>query len=159
MFAAVERARRGLILLAGGSTLMLAGCGDDSTPPEPEPEVATIRVTVGTAVVDINATTWVQTPGPITLRVNQANQVSFRFLGADGQDEPVIVAERANLTLNLTNLTAGWTFAATGGSGATFNTTITPTTTGSSFLPLLVLHNSEHGHDEISHTISVAVMQ
>lgn len=156
-----ERTRRGLVLLATLSAFGIAGCGDDSTPPEPEPEITAIRVTVGTSpVVTINTTAepWVYTPGPVSLRVNQANQVSFQFLGSNNQDEPIIAAERAEIELRMTNMPTGWTFVATGGSGATFTANITPTGTGT-FIPLLQLFHTEHGHNEVNHTINVTVTQ
>jgi hypothetical protein len=159
-----ERTRRSLVLGVAVSALTITACGNDGTPPEPEPEIATIRVTVvnsaGTSTVDINTTgaQWVYTPGPVPLRANQVNQVSFRFLGADGQDEPVIVAERANLSLDLSNLATGWTFSPTGGSGATFTANITPTQPGT-FIPVLELFHSEHGHNEVDHVINVTVTQ
>ena len=152
----LERTGRRFLTLAAMSALALAACGDDGTEPEPEPEIATIRVTVGTTTIDVPHPSGTYTPIP--LRVNQVNQVSFRFLGADGQDEPIVVAERADLVLDLRNLAPGWTFAATGGSGATFTANVTPTTTGS-FIPQLILENTEHGHNEIQRTIDVNVTQ
>lgn len=154
-----ERSNRTVALCAALMILATAGCGSESTPPEPEPEVATIRVTVGTTTpIDIPYPTGTQ-PAAVQLRVNQANAVSFRFLGANGQDEPIIVAERANLQLDMDNMPAGWTFTATGGAGATFTANITPTATGTSFVPRLRLHNSEHGHDEVTKVINVTVTQ
>lgn len=155
-----DRSNRALALCAALMVLAIAGCGGDSTPPEPEPEIATIRVTVGTST-PVNITTTTQTwvySGTISLRVNQANQVSFQFLGPNGQDEPIIAAERAELELRMTNLASGWTFAATGGSGATFTANITPTTIGS-FIPVLQLFHAGHGHNEVDHTLNVTVTQ
>jgi hypothetical protein len=157
MFSIARSSRRPLILCAALlASVAATACDDEGTPPEPEPEVATIRVTVGTSTIDIPYPTGTHTAIP--LRVNQANQVSFRFLGADGQDEPIIVDERANLQLRMSNLQAGWTFAATGGSGATFTANITPTATGT-FIPQLELFNAEHGHNEVQRTINVSVTQ
>lgn len=153
----IERTRRGLFALTAISSLAVSACGDDGTDPEPEPEVATIRVTVGTTTIDVPADPNA-THTPIPLRVNQANQISFRFLGADGQDEPLIVAERADLELRLENLDPGWTFAATGGTGATFTATVTPNATGT-FIPRLELFNNEHGHEEVARILNVTVTQ
>jgi hypothetical protein len=155
-----ERSNRMRAFCAALMILAAAGCGDDGTDPEPEPEIATIRVTVGTSTpVNVNTTAepWVYS-GTISLRVNQANQVTFQFLGADGQDEPIIAAERADIELRMTNLAAGWTFSATGGSGATFTANITPTQTGT-FIPVLQLFHTEHGHNEVDHTLNVTVTQ
>ena len=157
MSSLIELTRRGLVVCTAVSALVVTGCGDDSTPPEPEPEVATIRVTVGTTTIDVPYPTGAQ-PAAIPLRVNVANAVSFRFLGADGQDEPIIVEERADLELTMDNLAAGWTFTATGGSAATFTANIRPTATGT-FTPRLHLFNSEHGHDEVTKILNVTVTQ
>jgi hypothetical protein len=156
MSSATERARRGLVLFATLSGLAIVACGDDSTPPEPEPEVATIRVTVGTFTTDVPYPTGSHTPIPLV--VNQQNAITFQFLGANGQPEPIIVAERANLELRMSNMATGWTFTPTGGTGATFTANMRPTATGS-FIPLLQLFNSEHGHNEVDRTISVTVTQ
>jgi hypothetical protein len=157
MFSMTTRSLRPLLLCTAALTaLAAAACDDEGTPPEPEPEVATIRVTVGTSTIDVPVPGGTHTAIPLV--VNQANQVSFRFLGADGQDEPIVVAERADLVLRLENLSTGWTFAATGGTGATFTATITPTTTGS-FLPRLELENTEHGHNEVVRILNVTVAQ
>lgn len=156
MSSIAERTRRGVVVFGTLSVLAVAGCGDDSTPPEPEPEVATIRVTVGTTTIDVPYPSGTYTAIP--LRVNQANAVSFQFLGADGQAEPIIVDERANLELTMDNMAAGWTFTATGGSGATFTANITPTATGA-FTPRLHLFNGEHGHDEVTKILNVTVTQ
>jgi hypothetical protein len=156
MFPTTRRSRRSLMLCAAALTALAVACDDEGTPPEPEPEVATIRVTVGTSTIDVPVPGGTHTPIPLV--VNQANQVSFRFLGANGQDEPIVVAERADLVLQLENLATGWTFAATGGTGATFTATVTPTTTGS-FLPRLELENTEHGHNEVVRILNVTVTQ
>lgn len=142
-----------------GTLILVGACGDDTTEPEPEPEIVTIRVTAGASTVDIaHSTTGAQTPGPLTLRTGQVNAVSFRFLGADGQDEPIIVDERANLALTLT-VPTGWTWTATGGSGATFTANITPGQTGAAAFQLS-LFNSEHGHNEVQNrAVSVTVTQ
>jgi hypothetical protein len=158
MVLMLERSNRVTALCASLMLLAAAGCGDDGTDPEPEPEVTTIRIAVGTFSVDVphpNPCDGTNTPIPLT--VNQANQVSFRFLGANGQDEPIIVAERANLELDLTN-TTGWTVTPTGGSGAAFTANITPTATGS-FIPRLELLNTEHDHNEVECVIRVTVTQ
>jgi hypothetical protein len=151
--------RRALTHGAVLGTLILAGaCGDDTTEPEPEPEIVTIRVTAGASTVDISNSTGVQTPGPLTLRTGQVNAVSFRFLGADGQDEPIVVDERADLELRLT-VPTGWTWTATGGSGASFTANITPGATGAAAFQL-TLFNTDHGHEEVDdRPVSVNVTQ
>jgi hypothetical protein len=150
------RPNRVLALSLALMAATVAGCDDEITDVEPEPEVTTIRVTVGASTIDVPYPTGTHTPIPLV--VNQVNQMSFRFLGANGQDEPIVVAEREHLELRMTNMPTGWSFVPTGGSGATFMANLTPTTTGS-FIPQLALHSTEHDHNEVQRTISVTVAQ
>jgi hypothetical protein len=152
----LDSARRGLTFAA---VLTLAGavaCGDDGTSTEPEPEIAVARITVGTSTVEINNSSGVQTPASLPLTLNQANQMSVRFLGENGQDEPVVADERDVLELRIPNLPTGWTFTRTGGSGATFTATITPTQAGSRTL-VLQLFSTEHGHEEFDRGLTINV--
>jgi hypothetical protein len=158
MTSAFERSNHARALCVALMLAAAAACGGDSTPPpEPEPEVTTVRVSIGGFSTDVAHPACPGTNTPVPLTLNQANQVSFRFLGANGQDEPIIVAERANLELRRpTNLVAAWTWSPTGGSGATFTVNITPTSTGS-FVPKIDLFNTEHGHNEVECVIRFTV--
>jgi hypothetical protein len=159
MSSMLERSRRPLALFAALGALAVYGCGDGTDPEEPEPEVATIRVSIGTFSLDVpHPIPCDGSNTPVPLIVNQTNQVSFRLLGADGADEPIIVAERENLELDMTNLAATWTVTPTGGSAATFTANITSTATGS-FIPRLEILNTEHDHNEVECIIRFNVAQ
>lgn len=152
--------RRAAALFTTMSALAVAGCGDDGIDPEPEPEIETIQVIVtntsGNQTVNVPATG--TQPTPIPLRANQDNAVSFRFLGANGNDEPLIAARRGDYELQMENLAAGWTFTPTGGTGATFTSTIRPNAAGT-FNPRLILFNDDHGHEEVERLITITVTQ
>jgi hypothetical protein len=149
--------RRTLVLSTAVATLGVTACGDESTPPEIEPEIATVQITSGTSTVQFSPPTAAQSPGPLTLRVSQANPVTVRFLGTNGQDEAVIAAARDDFELRVTAPT-GWTFTRTGGTGASFTATLTPTQTGSAAFTLS-LFALDHGHNEFQRDVSVTVTQ
>ncbi|MGI9629246.1 MAG: hypothetical protein ACR2QM_20655 [Longimicrobiales bacterium] len=71
--------------------LVVAACGDD-TPmeEEQEPQVATMRLTVGAQTVDV-AEDGTVTGGPISIPVGMT-AVSVEFLLASGQPEPLVTA-------------------------------------------------------------------
>ena len=148
------RRRLGLALLT--SAVFAAGCSDDTTDPEPEPEVASIVVTAGTSSVTINNATGAQT-GTLNLRVNTANAVTFRFLNASGQDEPVIVAERSQFEVRPGTLPSGVTFTGgSAGTGASFTVTINPTVLGSLVIQFQLFHLGE-GHAELTRAVTASV--
>jgi hypothetical protein len=113
---------------------------------------------VGNSTVTFTLPGCAPTPTSLPLTANQANQMTARFLGANGQDEPIVAAERANLRLQIPDLPTGWTFTfnPSGGSGATFTAAITPTQTGSRSMTF-ELFSTEHGHEEFSCTLTVNV--
>jgi hypothetical protein len=158
MLSMLEAPRRTLALFAVLSLIVASACGDDGTPPEPEPDIAFARVTVGTNTVEINNSNGIQTPASLPLTVNSNNAMSVRFLGDNQQDEPIVAAERANLELRVPDLPTGWTFTFNpgGGSGATFTATIRPTQTGSRALTLQ-LFSTDHDHEEFERTLTVNV--
>jgi hypothetical protein len=80
------------IILPLALVAVLAACRD-TTDPEPEPDVATLRLTIGTTspqtvTVATNPGCAV-TGGPINLTVNQARAISASFLNAAGEPDPV----------------------------------------------------------------------
>lgn len=131
-----------------------AGCSDDPTEPEAEPEIASITVTAGGSTVTIPAS-GAQTPGALQLTANTSNTISIRFRNAAGADEPVIAADRDEFEVRLTVGTTTSTFTA--GTGSTFTGTVTPTTTGAAAYTL-VLFSLHHGHPEVTKSLSVNVV-
>ncbi|HYD51836.1 MAG TPA: hypothetical protein VEA99_04380 [Gemmatimonadaceae bacterium] len=128
--------------------------GDDD---DDEPDVAAIVVSAGgTSATVPNANATPQT-GTVTLVRNQANQVSFRFVTANGQDDPVIVAQRSEFRLQASSLLpTSLTFTGAGGTGATFTATIIPTVAGQVTIPF-ELFNIAHNHAELARSVTVTV--
>lgn len=147
-----------VVALIAASTL--AACVDSTGPEEEEeePQVAAVVVTSssgGTATLPIGGAQ----SGALTLRVNQPNTLTIRFLGANGADEPVVasnagdfevrVIQGASSTANLLTA-AGTTYPFTG--------TIQPTTTGTALYRLQLFHRGE-GHVELEVPLSASVTQ
>jgi hypothetical protein len=133
-------------------------CTDDPVELEDEPDVVTIIVGAGSSQATINhAGSGTQT-GSITLTRGQANTVTFRFVGANGQDDDVIADDRGDFELRAgTPMPTSVTFTPTAaGSGATFTATITPTVAGQVSIPFQ-LYNSHHGHAEIQRVVTATV--
>ncbi|MDA0330327.1 MAG: hypothetical protein O2958_15145 [Gemmatimonadetes bacterium] len=87
MFA-LRRRSSAHALLALTLSLAVTACGDDMGPEEEEPEVATMRITVGAQSIDV-ADDGTVTGGPISLSVGSTS-ISVQFLLANGQPEPLV---------------------------------------------------------------------
>lgn len=135
-------------LIPLAAALLLGAC-KDTTEPEDEPNVAALRLTVGTTNAQtINiATGCVVSGGAINLTANQARAISASFLNAAGQPDPIANdAGEFQLGGNTgqndpTPTPSSITFSRTGAFSGTL--TGTATTTGSVFLSLLHI---EEGH-------------
>lgn len=132
----------------------LGACGSDTTEPEEEPAVSAMIITSGSSTVTVPAS-GAQTGGALQLRANTANSVSVRFVNAAGADEPVIAAHRSEFIARVVIGTVTTTLS--GGSGSTFSGTLTPTVVGAAAYTL-ELYNTEHGHAELTKTVSVNVV-
>ena len=100
-------------------TLGAAACGDDDGgPEEPEPQVQTMRLTVGGTAYDFTPST---TP-TISLRANTATAVTAQFLLANGQPEPLVTAEVFEVRITPTTA-SDLTFTRTGAFAGTLTTT------------------------------------
>ena len=133
-------------------------CSDDDDPTEveQEPQIASIVITSGTSSATISNTAGTQT-GTLTLRQNQPNVVTFRFVTAAGADDAVLAANRSDFELQAgVPLPTSVSFSASGGTGASYTATITPTTTGTVIIPFR-LYSIEHGHAELTRSVSATV--
>jgi hypothetical protein len=137
------------LLLATG--IPLAACDDDPVEAEPEPEVATLRLTVGTQVVTVNVESGTVTGGPITLPVG-ARTVQAEFLRADGTPDPIVTATAFRLDVTPTS-TAVVTFART----SAFSGTLTGLQSGQSTPVAFALFHLEEQHNEFSRPVTVQV--
>jgi hypothetical protein len=130
---------------------------DDPVTPEPEPEVATMRITAGAQTISVDGTGAV-TGGPLAIPSGGAITISASFLRDDGTPDPLVTD--ADFRLEVTDPTIGSpppsvaTFARTGG----FTGTLTATQDGSAPMLFALLHIDE-GHEDFGPfpiTITVA---
>lgn len=115
-------------------------CRESTDPGDPEPEVATIRLTVGANVVSI-AENGAVTGGP--LRITTTDQVlTADFLRADGTPDPLVtsVAHRLDLAAS-----AGITFTPT----SAFMGSIRGATAGTTGTIQVSLFHVEEGHADL----------
>ena len=133
------------------SLLATAGCGDDPVEVEEEPNVATMRLTVGTSTINVNAATGTVTGGPITIARNATVNISAQFLTAAGTPDPVVSATSFQLSASSAN-SAVVTFTRVG----SFSGTLTGVAAGSTTITFGLFHVGE-GHNEFTWPVSVTV--
>ena len=122
-------------------TLGAAACGDDDGgPEEPEPQVQTMRLTVGSTTYDFTTSS---TP-TISLRANTATTVSAQFLLANGQPEPLVTADVFELRI-MPTAASDLTFTRTGAFTGTLTTT---RAAGQSFSASAALFHREEQHED-----------
>jgi hypothetical protein len=122
---------------------------DETTPPEQEPEVATMRLTVGSATIDVEEDGTV-TGGPITISGNTS--ISAAWLKADGTAEDLVTGADFELTVEIAN-EAFVTFTRTGPFAGTLNRVAAGTTTAT----LALLHIEEQHEDFGPFPVSIVV--
>lgn len=146
------------LALALTAALALSACGDPTEPDEDEPEVAAIVIantTTGTTTT-INNVTGAQAGG-LTLRANQANALTVRFLDAANANEPVITANPGDFQVRIYAGTSTTnSFTATGGTHP-FAGTLTTTASGTAAFRLALFHTGE-GHEEISRPFTATIV-
>ena len=132
-------------------TLGAAACGDDDGgPEEPEPQVQTMRLTVGGTAYDFTTSS---TP-TISLRANTATTVSAQFLLANGQPEPLVTADVFELRIAPTTA-SDLTFTRTGAFTGTLTTT---RAAGQTFSASAALFHRGDAHNDFGpRTFSVTV--
>ena len=130
--------------------LMTGACGDDPVNEEPEPDVATMRLVVGTQTITVNANSGAVVGGPIVLPVNTNVTVTATFLRADGTADPLVTATKFDL--DVTPALGNVTFTRTG----PFTGTLRGTVVGSTVVQFGLLHLAE-GHNEFEYNVAVTV--
>jgi hypothetical protein len=141
--------RRPFVLGTMLTVLFLGTACDDETPVEPEPMVATMRLTVGSQTVDV-ASNGAVTGGPIVISANTA--ISAQWLLANGMPEPLVTA--AEFQLNATPADMGVvTFTRT----SAFAGTLNKVTTGSTTIAFALYHIEEMHEDFGPHNVSITV--
>jgi hypothetical protein len=127
-----------------------AACDDDEEV-EPEPDIATMRLVIGTQTITVNETGTV-TGGPILLARNTPTTVTATFLRADGTADPLVTT--AEFRLNGTSDHAAVaTFTFTSG----FSGTITGLTAGTTVLRFSMFHIAEGHADFGPHPVPITV--
>lgn len=129
---------RALLTLTLG--LVVASCGDDPVAEEGEPEVATMRLTVGSQTINV-ADDGTVTGGPITIPVG-STAISAQFLLASGQPEPLVKPDVFQLTVSSDN--AGVASFTRGGA---FNGSLVGGAKGTTILRFALFH-IEEGHED-----------
>lgn len=136
--------------------LVLGAC-EDVIQPEPEPDVATMRLTIGTTnpqIVTVRRSDGQVTGGPISIRVNTPTTVTVQWLNAAGQPDPVAMSDEFELRVEpLTPTTI--TYTKIDDHSGTLNATAT-TTTGSGTFKLF--HKAE-GHEDFEAPVPITVTQ
>jgi hypothetical protein len=150
------RRNLGFALLASAIT-MSTGCEESPTEDDGEPRVTFIQVLVGgqSTFVEIDNRTGIQV-GTLTLRQNQANALTVRFQDEGGGPEQIIASNHDDFELRAAALLPGVTFAATGGAGAEFSATITPTSIGQGSFRIVLFHRSD-AHELLSRAVAYSV--
>jgi hypothetical protein len=130
--------------------LITSACGDDPVNEEPEPDVATMRLVVGTQSITVNANSGAVVGGPIVLPVNTNVGVTATFLRADGSPDPLVTA--TTFDLDVAPAVGNVTFTRTG----PFTGTLRGTVVGSTVVQFGLLHLAA-GHNEFEYNVAVTV--
>lgn len=138
--------------LRAAATLALVGfaaaCDGSSTTSDPEPNVATVRVTVGAQVVNISETG--QQTGTLTI-AQGTTPVTVAWLRADGSVDPVVNSEDFEVRM-IAQGSSGITFTPAG----PFAGTLSATSSGQKVVKVQLFH-LEEAHDEFGQNLTLTV--
>jgi hypothetical protein len=141
--------RRRFAALAVAALALSAGACKDSTSPEAEPEVVTMRITpAGGAAVTVNSVGAVS--GTLTVPAAGSRAFTVEFLNAAGQPDPVVDGSTFQVSVTPG---AGITFARTG----PFAGTLTAGAAGTVAVQFGLLHIEENHNDFGPFTVNVTV--
>ena len=141
--------RRTLLAVLFVSAFTVSACSD-STEPDPEPAVATLRLVIGTQTVSVNVASGAVTGGPVIIARGNTN-VTATFLRADGSAEALVTGTLFRLDGTSSN-SAVVTYTSTGAFTGTLNGVQAGTGTVT-----FALHHLEEGHNEWSRGVSIQV--
>ena len=142
--------RTGLLAAFLVANMFAVSACSDSVEPEAEPDVATLRLTIGTQTVSVNVSSGAVTGGPIVIP-RGSTVVAATFLRADGSAEPLVTATTFRLDVTSGN-NAIVTFTRTG----PFAGTVNGLQTGTGTVTFALFH-LEEAHTEWSRAVSVQV--
>lgn len=141
--------RRRFAALAVAVLALSAGACKDSTSPEAEPEVVTMRITpAGGAAVTVSSTGVVT--GTLSVPAAGSRAFTVEFLNAAGQPDPVVDGSTFQVSVTPG---AGITFARTG----PFAGTLTAGAAGTVAVQFGLLHIEENHNDFGPFTVNVSV--
>jgi hypothetical protein len=142
--------RRTLLAMLFVSAFTVSACSDDPVEADPEPEVATLRLVIGTQTVSVNVASGVVTGGPVVIARGNTN-VTATFLRADGSAEPLVTGTLFRLDGTSSN-NAVLTYTSTG----PFTGTLNGLQAGNGTVTFALFH-LEEGHNEWSRAVSIQV--
>jgi hypothetical protein len=138
--------------LRAAAALALVGfagaCNDSTTTAHPEPDVASVRITVGAQVVNISETG--QQTGTLTI-AQGTTPVTVAWLRADGSADPVVNSEEFEVRL-VPQGSAGISFTPAG----PFAGTLSATSAGQKVVQVQLYH-LEEAHDEFGQNLTLTV--
>lgn len=141
MFSAIKTQRVRLVAVALFSAAAFAACDDDDpTEPEEEPEVSSVRLTVGA-----NSVTVTTTSNPTLNLAAGANTVTAQWLRADGSVETLVTDAEFELRISgVSGSNLAWT--PTGAGGGTL--TVSGLSGGQTAAARVVLFHLEEQHED-----------
>jgi hypothetical protein len=134
--------------VAAAAFMLAVACDDD--PGEAEPEVATLRIIIGTDTVEVDEFGNV-TGGPISIPTG-ATSLTAEWLRADGSPEPLV--DDAEFDLQGVPANTG---VVTFSSATVFTGTLTGVASGSTTIDFALFHTAEQHEDFGPHTVPVTV--
>jgi hypothetical protein len=142
------------LALAAAALTGISAC-NDSAAPEEEPEVETLRLTVGAQVVEVNIGTGSCTGCP--LQLHNGAVVTAAFLNDEGDPDRIAVPGTFRLSVIVPTNAAGLAFQVN--QASLFSGTFSATgTTSAPFNLVFELFHIEEDHDEFSRSVSVVVV-
>jgi hypothetical protein len=134
------------------AALASTACDDDDlTDLEDEPNVATMRLVVGTQTINVVAATGVVTGGPIVIARGASVNVNATFLTPSGSIDPVVSSTAFRLSATSFN-TSVVTFTPIG----SFNGLLTGVSAGTTTIEFGLFHQAEQ-HNEFAWPVTVTV--
>lgn len=141
--------RRRFTVLAAALLTLGTGACKDSTAPEEEPEVVTMRITpAGGTAITVGSTGTVT--GSLTVPAGGTRSFTVEFLNAAGQPDPIVDGSTFQVSVTPS---AGITFARTG----PFAGTLTGGAAGTVAVQFGLLHIEENHNDFGPFTVNVTV--
>src|SRR5688572_29773112 len=131
--------------------LVTTACGDDPVDEGPEPDVATMRLVIGTQTINVNVNTGAVTGGPVVFAPNTNVSVTASFLRADGTPDPLVTSTNYGLDVVIPPL-ANLTFTRT----SAFTGTLRGTANGTTPVQFGLLHLGP-GHNEFERNVTITV--